>query len=566
MADDDLSSPLLQSPRADQSHVIIAVQDDDSGSDPSDQDQLTRRNQTRQNSLIDNNKKDGSISWSGSSRNPYEFVGSDGLSVPGTTTADPFRNDTLGVTGFYEIVKILVCVPIALVRLVLFGLCLVVGYIATKLALCGWKDKQNPMPKWRCRIMWITRFCSRCILFSFGYHWIRRKGKPAPREIAPIVVSNHISYIEPIFYFYELSPTIVASESHDSLPFVGTIIRAMQVIYVNRFSQSSRKNAVSEIKRKASCNRFPRVLLFPEGTTTNGKFIISFQLGAFIPGYPIQPVVVRYPHIHFDQSWGNISLAKLMFRMFTQFHNFMEVEYLPVVFPSNNQKENALHFAEKTSHVLASALNVVQTSHSYGDVMLYTRASQLKHEKASIYMVEMARVESLFHISSLEAVGFLDKFLSMNPDSSGCVKLSEFLRVLRLKPCTLSEEIFGFIDVDRNGTIVFKQFLFASAHVMKLPLFRTACELAFAECDTGGNGAISEHELGAAIRRAIPELNEDEIHGLFNLFDSNGDGRISREYFLSCLRRNPLLIALFAPSLMHKDLLGVGKKTLEEIV
>ncbi|KAL5792524.1 hypothetical protein ACOSP7_001118 [Xanthoceras sorbifolium] len=256
----------------------------------------------------------------------------------------------------------------------------------------------------------------------------------------------------------------------------------------------------------------------------------------------------------------------LMFRMFTQFHNFMEVEYLPVVFPNNNKKENALHFAEKTSHAIASALNVVQTSHSYGDVMLYMRASQLKQEKASIYMVEMARVESLFHISSLEAVGFLDKFLSMNPNSSGCVKLLEFLRVLRLKPCTLSEEIFGFIDVDKNGSITFKQFLFASAHVMKLPLFRQACELAFAECDTGGNGCISEHELGVAIRQAIPELNEDEIHGLFNLFDNDGDGRVSREDFLSCLRRNPLLVALFSTSLKHKDLSDAGKRTLEEIV
>lgn len=111
------------------------------------------------------------------------------------------------------------------------------------------------------------------------YHWIRRKGKPAPRETAPIVVSNHVSYIEPIFYFYELFPTIVAAESHDSIPFVGTIIRAMQVIsflqslkllffnawvvfnlvpmswilcsqviYVNRFSPPSRKHAVNEIK------------------------------------------------------------------------------------------------------------------------------------------------------------------------------------------------------------------------------------------------------------------------------------------------------------------------------
>lgn len=75
-----------------------------------------------------------------------------------------------------------------------------------------------------------TIYCTR-------YQWIRRKGKPAPREIAPVVVSNHVSYIDPIFFFYELFPTIVASESHDSMPFVGTIIRAMQVMGTTTLSQ-----------------------------------------------------------------------------------------------------------------------------------------------------------------------------------------------------------------------------------------------------------------------------------------------------------------------------------------
>lgn len=134
------------------------------------------------------------------------------------------------------------------------------------------------------------------------------------------------------------------------------------------------------------------MLLFPEGTTTNGRAIISFQLGAFIPGYPIQPVIVHYPHVHFDQSWGNISLAMLMFRMFTQFHNFMEVEYLPVISPLENMKENAVQLSGRTSHAIATALNVVQTSHSYVDMLLYARASELKQEKPWLYMVEMAWV------------------------------------------------------------------------------------------------------------------------------------------------------------------------------
>ncbi|KAJ6722822.1 PHOSPHOLIPID ACYLTRANSFERASE [Salix koriyanagi] len=396
MVDHDLKSPFLSSQPSDLPHLILAVHDSDSSIE-----------QSNNHNHIPNT----------SSRNPFEFIGSDGLFVPAPSTLDPFRNDTPYIEGLYELIKIVICLPIAIVRLVLFGVCLSLGYVATKIALLGWKDKHNPMPRWRSRLMWVTRGCTRCILFSFGYHWIKRKGKLAPREIAPIVVSNHVSYIDPIFYFFEFFPTIVASDSHDAMPFVGTIIRAMQVIYVNRFSPSSRKHAVNEIKRKASCGRFPRVLLFPEGTTTNGKVLISFQLGAFIPGYAVQPVIVRYPHVHFDQSWGDVSLGMLMFRMFTQFHNFMEVEYLPIVSPLDNCKENPAQFAKRTSHAIASALNVAQTNHSYGDLMLLVKASELKQVKPSSYMVEMAKVESLFHISGLEAVNFLEKFLSMNPDA-----------------------------------------------------------------------------------------------------------------------------------------------------
>nr|QZA74856.1 acyl-CoA:lysophospholipid acyltransferase 2c [Camelina sativa] len=539
MADPDLSSPLIHHQSSiDQPEVVISIGVDDDDSSSSTDSGLNLPSAV---GVVPRGFQFDHCN------NPYGFLSETEPPVLGPTTVDPFRNNTPGVFGLYEAIKIVICLPIALVRLVLFGASLAVGYLATKLALAGWKDKENPMPLWRCRIMWITRICTRCILFSFGYQWIRRKGKPARREIAPIVVSNHVSYIEPIFYFYELSPTIVASESHDSLPFVGTIIRAMQVIYVNRFSQTSRKNAVHEIKRKASCDRFPRLLLFPEGTTTNGKVLISFQLGAFIPGYPIQPVVVRYPHVHFDQSWGNISLVMLMFRMFTQFHNFMEVEYLPVIYPSEKQKQNAVRLSQKTSHAIAASLNVVQTSHSYADLMLLNKATELKLENPSNYMVEMAKVESLFHISSLEATRFLDTFVSMNPDSSGRVRLHDFLWGLRLKPCTLSKRIFEFIDVEKVGSITFKQFLFASGHVLTQPLFQQTCELVFSHCDRDGDGYITIQELGDALKNTIPNLNKAEIQGMYNLLDDDQDERISQNDLLTCLRRNPLLIAIFVP-------------------
>ncbi|XP_030511458.2 lysophospholipid acyltransferase LPEAT2 [Rhodamnia argentea] len=573
MANQDLASPLLPPRRqpSDPPHSVLTIRDngasthDQNGRSPSKQDPRKHKPKT-QNQHHNNSDNHVHNNTHLERPNPFAFLGSRSFSVPAASTVDPFLNHTAKVDGVYEVVKIVLCLPIALVRLVVFGVCLSVGFVGTKLALLGWKDKENPMPRWRCRLMWVTRICARCILFSFGYQWIRRKGKPAPRETAPIVVSNHVSYIDPIFYFYELFPTMVAAESHDSIPFVGTIIRAMQVIYVNRFVPSSRKNAVNEIKRKASCDRYPRVLLFPEGTTTNGRVIISFQLGAFIPSYPIQPVIVRYPHVHFDQSWGNVSLAKLMFRMFTQFHNFMEVEYLPVLYPLEDPKETAVHFAKRAGHAIATALNVTQTSHSYGDVMLLMKASESKQEKPSSYIVEMAQVESFFHLSSMEAVDLLEKFLSMYPDSSGRVSMDGFLRGLRLRASTLSEEIFRFLDVDNYRTITFKQFLFGSAHVMKQPLFREACQLAVRECDVGGRGYISEEQLEDSLRATMMNMSKEEIHELFELFDEDGDGRVSKDDFVSCLRRNPLLIALFSHCLQHDDSLEDSDRTPDEIV
>ncbi|XP_022974118.1 lysophospholipid acyltransferase LPEAT2-like [Cucurbita maxima] len=530
MADHDLTSPLLPAEPSDGVEVILRIEDD--GGNPPEQ--INNQN---------GNNHDHTRLYC---RNPFAFLGSDGFSVPESTTVDPFRNNTPSIGGVYEWVKIVVCIPIALARLVLFGLCLLVGYLATKTALHGWKDKENPMPKWRCRLMGVTRLCGRCILFSFGYQWITRKGKPAPREIAPIIVSNHVSYIEPIFYFYELFPTMVAAESHDSIPFVGTIIRAMQVIYVDRFSPTSKKHAISEIKRKASCNRFPRVLLFPEGTTTNGRSLISFQLGAFLPGYSIQPVVVHYPHVHFDQSWGFVSLPKLMIRMFMQFHNYLEVEYLPVISPRYNGKESTLEFAKRTSLAMATALNVVQTAHSYGDLMLLTKAAEANQERPSDYMIEISKIDQ---VSSLEAVDFLDKFLSMNPDSSGRATYNGFVGALRLKPCVLAEEIFSLIDIEKMGTITFKQYLFGSLHVVRLQGFQRSCELILTEC-SDEEDKISEQKLEEFIKPAIPDLNIDEARELFKLFDTDGDGKISKNDLLGCLRRNPLLIALFSQCLL----------------
>ena len=165
MADPDLSSPLLPSQPSDPPHLILTIHDSLSHNNNNNNNRGSCVNRNRQNSHHNN----GNSIINSSTKNPYEFLGSKGLEVCGSSTVDPFLNKTGRIEGLYEWLKLVVCLPVAAVRLVLFGVCLLIGFVATKVALYGWKDTQSPMPVWRSRIMWITRISARFILFTFGY-------------------------------------------------------------------------------------------------------------------------------------------------------------------------------------------------------------------------------------------------------------------------------------------------------------------------------------------------------------------------------------------------------------
>ncbi|KAG6546184.1 hypothetical protein Mapa_012219 [Marchantia paleacea] len=458
---------------------------------------------------------------------------------------DPFKNKTPHIRGLYEWIKTIVMLPVLVLRILLTALVLFVGLIATKTALAGYTQTEDPMPKWRRRMFCVTRLCGRAVLFCFGFHWIRRIGRPAPREVAPIVVSNHVSFTDPIYHFWELLPVFVSSTSHDDIFMVGPIIRAMEVIVVDRLSPESRRLAASEIKRKALCNDYPRVLLFPEGTTTNGRAMISFKLGAFRPGVAVQPVVVRYPFVHFDISWGDISVWKLVFRMLTQVTNHMEVEYLPVVYPTKKDLDDPVAFAQKVRFLMAGALNVPETEHTYGDLMLAVRSSELKLYPATASMVEMGRMEKLFHLTTQEVKEYLEKFHKMDTNRSGYVTMDQFLEALDIPKSPFSEKLFLMFDKSEQGYINFREFVAVLGFLSNHTEFARLIKSAFEACDSHQDGTLSQLELESSLRSVFPEIPKSQVQHMFEKLDMNRDGAISWDEFRTFLEKNPELLAVF---------------------
>ena len=70
------------------------------------------------------------------------------------------------------------------------------------------------------------------------------------------------------------------------------------MIFVQRESAEQRKSVLEAILRRGERilkgKNFPPIAIFPEGTCTNGKYIISFKKGAFEPLLPIKMFLLNF--------------------------------------------------------------------------------------------------------------------------------------------------------------------------------------------------------------------------------------------------------------------------------
>lgn len=137
--------------------------------------------------------------------------------------------------------------------------------------------------------------------------------------------------------------------------FLGLIDFA-QPIYVNRQCHNSRVTTIQDIlERVQSPYEWPQIIIFPEATCTNRTSLIQFKIGAFNPGVPIQPVLIRYPNAidTFTWTWSGPHVLLLVWRTLAQFHTFIEIEYLPVYVPSEEEKKNPKLYAQNVQQLMS---------------------------------------------------------------------------------------------------------------------------------------------------------------------------------------------------------------------
>lgn len=238
--------------------------------------------------------------------------------------ANPFAYDSR--PSAYEISKevFFMVTLIAPLRFLLVCVLVLLALACSLLATVGLDAStvyDKPYPLWRRRLLTPIAYLCRAALFVMGFYHIKVTGAPAPD--APFIVCNHVSVFDALVVFAYLQPSIVAKAELMHIPVLGRIFRGLQVIPVERDAKGGkggREETKRIIQRFAESqqnpdpkDRFPPVLIFPQGTCTKGSFVTMFQRGAFLPGLPVQPVALKYPYKHFD-------LAHIVCRAKDHFH------------------------------------------------------------------------------------------------------------------------------------------------------------------------------------------------------------------------------------------------------
>ena len=142
------------------------------------------------------------------------------------------------------------------------------------------------------RAEWM-HFCGRMVLAALG---IRYRVEGTPPTGSTLIAANHLSYLDIVIFSAALPAAFVAKHDIGSWPGFGQLARMGGAIFVDRISRVSAWETAEEMTQRLAA-RVP-VVLFPEGTSTDGSSVLRFHSRLFEPVIvaqaPITPAAIRY--------------------------------------------------------------------------------------------------------------------------------------------------------------------------------------------------------------------------------------------------------------------------------
>jgi 1-acyl-sn-glycerol-3-phosphate acyltransferase len=177
----------------------------------------------------------------------------------------------------------------------------------------------------------------------------------APDSSASTIVSNHVAIWDGLVLSASgIRGIYVANDFIAKIPLIGGIAKKMGYIFVDHELGQSRREAGEAIKNFQSSYQQEhgsgQLIVFPESTTTNQKYLCKFRKGAFRSLLPVQPVRIEYQ----DKNHALVVPEGLMSSIAVSLvlnGGYVKLTWLPVLAPS--QGESCEEFSERVRDSIA---------------------------------------------------------------------------------------------------------------------------------------------------------------------------------------------------------------------
>ncbi|OIO61141.1 MAG: 1-acyl-sn-glycerol-3-phosphate acyltransferase [Alphaproteobacteria bacterium CG_4_10_14_0_2_um_filter_63_37] len=202
----------------------------------------------------------------------------------------------------------------------------------------------------------------------------------APLDRPHLCVANHVSWLDIMALGAMREGRFLAKEEVAAWPLFGWLARVTGTLFVKRGSAREARASMQGIADRLAAGE--SVLLFPEGTTTQGDRVAPFHAGmleaASLAGRPIQPVALSYLDERRNPSQvapfvGEEGLGSHIWRLLELPELTVRLHYLPPI-PGSVSRREAAALSHK---VIAAAVRndwagwrgveVVERDESQGD-------------------------------------------------------------------------------------------------------------------------------------------------------------------------------------------------------
>ena len=211
------------------------------------------------------------------------------------------------------------------------------------------------------RLAMMQRWCAR-VLAVLHLQVDTQGDPPLDRDRPALLVANHVSWLD-IFVINVVCPArFVAKSEIRDWPLMGILCERAGTLFIERARRRD-TGRLNEIMR-AALTEGDRVAVFPEGTTSDGRFIHHFHASLLQPavtiGAPLYPTALRYVKpdgtVNVAAAYcGDMSLLQSILLLVAQPEVHAQVFFAPPIATAQRKRRE---LARESEQAIATALGL----------------------------------------------------------------------------------------------------------------------------------------------------------------------------------------------------------------